>query len=240
MLQTINKVTDYLKSISFIEVVYIVGSFAKGVTSHDIDMLLIGRDINKQKLQYSMIKDIGATMVLVNDDSISCQIDGFDFDFAFLSEDLLMRRANDITQMRLFGEHRNWCVGYWMPEGFLYDLKRAKIVFDKSGVVRECVNHLLSNYETTRQNLIEEIKKEIKLKSKTMPDLFYYNIILRRDVLAAFLRLTNLIEEWELTSFKHIDKKIRNTWYGQELKMLESLTDEQFPAACEALLQRYF
>ena len=41
MIQTVNRVANYLKSIPSLEAVYIVGSFSKGVTSHDIDMLLI-------------------------------------------------------------------------------------------------------------------------------------------------------------------------------------------------------
>ena len=150
MIQTVNRVANYLKSIPSLEAVYIVGSFSKGVTSHDIDMLLIGNDIEKQELHTLLIKNLRATASIVNDDSIYCQIDKIDFDFALLSLDSLFRRISDITKLQLFAEHRNWCVGYWMPEGFLYDLKMAHIVFDKSGVVGNSIDHVLSEYETIR------------------------------------------------------------------------------------------
>ena len=240
MIHTINKVTDYLKSNPCVDAAYIVGSFANGVKIHDVDMLLIGNEFDKQVLQYHLVNDLGATEVFVNDDSIACHIDGVDFDFALLAVQSLLRRAENIAQMTLFAEHRNWCVGYWMPEGFLYDLRKAQVVIEKSSTVRECIDGLLAGYGKTRRMLIEEIKKEIRLKSLLKKELAHYNTIARSDVLAAFMRIANLVEGWELTSFKHIDRKIRGTGYARELEMLAEVPDEQFAPACEAMLRRYF
>ena len=240
MLQIVDKVTESLKSVMFIETVCIVGSFANGVRANDVDLLLIGTNLDKQELERHLVENFDVKKVFANDDSIACQIEGIDFDLALLSKDMLLWRVKAIEQLQLFAEHRNWCVGYWMPEGFLYDLKRAQIIFDRSDIVRECIDSFLLSYETIRQKLIEEIKKEIQYKSKIKENFMYYNAIARSDVLSAFLRLANLLENWELTSFKHINRKIQSTWYEQELGEISRKTDAQFAVACEVLLNKYF
>lgn len=241
MNKTLNLVFSYLQSIDCIRGLFIVGSYARGICNHDVDLLLIADDsIDKYDFSRKLSLHLDAVNVFANDDSIACRISGFDFDFALLTMKSLFQRVDSISKGTFFAEHRNWCIGYWMPEGFIYDLKNSELVFCKDESIAKCINCLLSKQNMIRKRLIDDVKREILLKSRLRNDGSYYDSIARSDVLMAFLRLLNLTGNWELTSFKHITERLKDSDYSKMLEQLENASDDVFEGICKQILSEHF
>ena len=233
----IHNVADILQRIPAIRAAYLVGSYADGETGHDVDILLLVSVQNKKELIEALERDYYLDVLLVNDDSVSCVIENVPFDFAFLTIDEWRRRLGRFRQKQTYAEIRNWCVGYWLPEGFLFDMMKALCLFCKDTVIQEGVQSIAALYQDYRLELIQDIKTEVILKSKLRDDLPFYSKIARGDVLAALLRLINLSNDWRLTSFKHMDQKVRTTAYDTALRNLEQLPSEEFSDCCKALAE---
>ena len=240
MNKSINPVFSYLQSIDYIRGLFIVGSYSRGVCNHDVDLLLITDDsTDKYDLSRKLSLHLSAENMFVNDDSIACRISGSDFDFAMLTVKALFQRADSISNGTLFAEHRNWCVGYWMPEGFIYDLKNAELMFCKDESIEKCVDGLLSEQNMIQKRLIDDVKREILIKSRLRNDGSYYDYIARSDVLTAFLRLLNLTLDWELTSFKHIAERLKDSDHSKMIWQLENAPDDEFEEICKQILEHF-
>lgn len=217
----------------------IVGSYARGETLHDVDCLLISDPTEKNRLCILLNNEFSSTESFINDDSLQCKIDGVVFDFAFLSKNELVQRRKGIQQRRMKAEHRNWCVGYWMPEGFINDILNAKVVFDKSDLLADFTREIEESYSEIIKCLLEEAKREIILKSK-LGEQKLYNTLARNDIIAAFMRLINLKENWRLSSFKHISSMIECSKKYSWINQLVETEDEHFQFMCERCLQFIF
>lgn len=233
---TIEMIINGLYNYEDIMCAYFVGSYTHNSDPHDIDILLIVKNTNKERFRIFLETDFNATDCFSNDDSISCQINNMEFDFAFLTLEQLELRVQLILQNRLHADHRNWCVGYWMPEGFISDVKSAYIIFERNLRAKTNMEQLKNIKDDFTTNLMDEIQKEILLKSKLKLGMRYYNFIARSDVYAAFMRLINLQQGWNLTSFKHINRVICTTEYASILDRLMETSDEVFQKECIAVL----
>ena len=217
---------------------YFVGSYTHNSNPHDIDILLFVIRTVLVRLQIFLETKFDGEYFFSNADSISCKVSNREFDFAFLTLEQLEYRVQSILQNRLYADHRNWCVGFWMPEGFISDVKNAQVIFERDLRAKRSIEQLSAGEETFKTNLMGEIRKEIILKSKLIPGMRYYNFIARSDVYAALMRLINLQEGWGLTSFKHINRVICTTEYAIILARLMETPDEVFQEVCRDALRQ--
>lgn len=165
-------------------------------------------------------------------------MNNIEFDFAFLMLEQLEYRVQLILQNRLYAVHRNWCVGSWLPEGFIFDVENAQVIFERDLRAKRSMARLKAGKDAFKTNLMGEIRREILLKSKLKPGMRYYNSIARSDVYAALMRLINLQKGWDLTSFKHMSRAISTTEYVIILDRLMETSDEVFQEECKAVLQQ--
>lgn len=228
---------SWLQTCENILCAYFVGSYTRTSVPHDIDILLIVENTNNILFKKNLQANFKLSYIFANDDSVSCEMNNIKFDFAFLTLSQFEDRVKKILQNQTFAEHRNWCVGYWLPEGFISDLRSAKIIFERDQIVRTYIDKFKDNECNINSTLIEEVKKEILFKSNLKTDLKYYNSIARNDVYVAFFRLINLKNRWGLTSFKHIVKKISSTKYSNTIEELMNTPDDDFKETSAKLLQ---
>lgn len=169
-------------------------------------LLQVGASINTRKtkdIDYILITDEGFDVVgtlekklkwdnfKIIDDSIRFTLDNEIINIAIFNAKEFRERIDNIFNGKIYGEHREWVIGYWLPEAFLQDLMEAKEIFDKSFYIT-IVSMITDDYEHYIVSLVSRIKNELSICESFLANSNIPKIISKNKAYLAVLRLYNL------------------------------------------------
>jgi len=202
------KLLYYLKENKKIRSTCIVGSYLHCSKYNGIDMLITTNEDREWVKDYLRQK-LDIDEFFACDDSISFSYDGTKYNIAIYSNSGLKTILDSIINNRIYGECREWCLGYWTPEGFLFDIKNAKILFDKGNLLVKYIQRIDYNFNPVIRLLKNRIIQEINLRAEITCE----GLLNRANNLFisfAIMRLINIHSGWFLSNFKEIVKKINS------------------------------
>lgn len=217
--EQINQLIKCLQKDKKVKAAYFVGSYLYCKEFKDIDFLIIYNEAIK-----NLVVKIKSSLPVDNinfcDDSFSFIYSGQKYNLAVFSEDRIKTLLKSISSGWLYGECREWCLGYWMPEAFLFDLKNAKKIFDKKDTITGILKNL--NYDTVLSDICNRINKEITLRDEMSCENFFTSLN-ETFLNLAILRLINIKSKWCLSNFKKIKEKTLQLEKEEIFKILKEI-----------------
>lgn len=161
----INIIARKSKELCFSRVLILSGSARKNKTVDNVDLLLITNKnisdknifkiINKKYFikTYKNCHTFNIKNILFNITIMDIQ----EFDFYF--NEIVVRK-------KIEPSYRNWCLGYFIPEAFLGDLKNSKIIFEKIDFNQKYRNKLIKYPQKIKSELIQSTLNDLEIKEK--------------------------------------------------------------------------
>ena len=132
--------------------------------------------------------------------------------------------------------HRIWCLGYWLPESFIENLKIMRIINDKNS----CMDYLkkIAGKDSiyAKQRIVEYCLKEIQIKYEMLKKVKSKSVeysFLKNDIILCLIRGLKLINGDLLISYKKIDTIIKelnnnnlNSFINSEINGIEIIIKE--------------
>lgn len=184
-----------------------VGSSLVERNAKDIDYILIGNQEKKEIINY-LNTILESALVSELDDSFRFELDGKIINIAVFNENDFDYRIHRIMTCELYGELREWVIGYWLPEAFMKDVIDGYIVFD-NGYFKNKQQELIENQESIIFALTKRVKLEIEccigeLNTGVIPSIITYS-----KLLLSLLRFYNLKNKTIEKNFSKIVLKIK-------------------------------
>lgn len=189
----------------------LVGSAVENYKYNDIDFLMIVDDINNVKSK--ILSCMCEYVISICDDAIKINnYKGNKISIALYSKN----KVNDIIDDFISGilcnpTHRTWCLGYWMPESFVENLRKMKIINDPTNYMNNIKNKLNKEHIYAKKAIIKECLEEIKIKynylSKSNVESLEYTLY-KNDIILCIIRGLKILNNEFLVSFKKIKQEI--------------------------------
>lgn len=170
----INDIVKKFKVASFSKVLILVGSAIKKKTVKNVDILLItSRNIYDKDIfkivdkeyfigKYNDCYTFNIKNILFNITAVSIK----DFDIYF---------NKTLKQKELEPSYRNWCLGYFIPEAFLGDLKDSKVIFQKIDFIKKYKDKLIKYPKTLKIKIIKSSLNDLEIKERLFNKAFKKN-----------------------------------------------------------------
>jgi len=203
-----------LKQISNIDCIFFVGSALDNIEAQDIDLLVIMKNESNSSNCLKIVKEkLSSYHPIISDDSIRIlnkykkEINIAVFDSIFFGNKVL----NILENKQFYGENRIWCIGDWLPEILLYDLKNAiPFYWVNNSEIKSIFEKVNSYYEEVMKTIFEECKENFQFmieKSDSYVELDNLPLeILKREIILNLIRYLFLKNKIYNGSIKKIDK----------------------------------
>ncbi|MED1790176.1 hypothetical protein P4V47_22365 [Brevibacillus laterosporus] len=207
-----------LKQQEYINGIALVGSINISDSFNDYDLLIL----HEHEEVFRKLKNIFSEYnISTIDDSIRITFEdnNKDINLALYTNKEFSNKVYCLfKENNPIGEHREWAIGYWLPEMLIQDLLKCTIIYDKENNFNDILNFISGREVDFRNMIIEKCKCEINTKinylNSKISDLEIK--IIRNDLLLTFIRLSSLLTCSDLTGFKKLDSKL-NTYFYQML-----------------------
>lgn len=213
-----NKIISILGNQNVISICRVGSSLIKNKCK-DIDYLVISN--NKEELKKCIKKEISSKIIAI-DDSYRFEIDGFVCDIALYNKDEFIYKINNIINLNNYGEQREWATGYWLPEGFILDIIKAKVLIDKQDFIGNIIINQKKGYEEFRKKMIERVKIQIDVAKNNLTTINEFRVVSYSNLCLALLRLYNLSLDRQIISFKKILADTKNSQLSEEFERIFS------------------
>lgn len=213
-----NKIIKVLKKQNVISICRVGSSLIKNKCK-DIDYLVISS--NKEELKNCIKEEITSKIIAI-DDSYRFEIDGFICDIALYNKDEFIYKINNIINLNNYGEQREWATGYWLPEGFMLDIIKAKVLIDKDNFIQSIIIKQKEGYNDFRKKMIERVKIQIGVAKNNLTTINEFRVISYSNLCLALLRLYNLSLNKQIISFKKILADTKNSQLSEEFEKIFS------------------
>ena len=201
-----DKLNEVLKSNDIDNSLSLVGSAVSRKEYNDLDFLMAADnvDICKNKI-INCFKEYNVSLC---DDAVKIG-DYYDKEISiaiYSKYDIDNIVKSFVSGKKITCEHRTWCIGYWIPESFIANLRRMWIINDPDDYYKKIKNIINKNSIYAFQCILGEIIEELKIKyelirkSNGLSYDFYKN-----DLILASIRGLKLINNEYLVSYKNID-----------------------------------
>ncbi len=195
------------------EAVLLVGSAAEvDILARDVDLLVLSQSgVVSEEALLSTKDDLFATGCAKSDDSYRFSSNGLpDVSVAFMATDSVMHEVTTFaTGQNVAGERRYWAPGCRLPEAFMGDILAGKVLHSESCALSE-MRHLLTPYpEAARKALLRYCEQEISVKLELLeafPDNELNSVVVRGDLIIAFVRAAYVVSGQYLRGMKRIEK----------------------------------
>ncbi|SDY23738.1 hypothetical protein [Thermoactinomyces sp. DSM 45892] len=199
----VRKVVADLSVEDYIESIALVGSININRTFNDYDLLVLhtGDQIYDRVAQlfseyYTIMCDDSIRIGVENEKDINIAL--------FTLDEFHNKIANIFKPAQPIGEHREWAMGYWIPEVLIQDILYSKILYDKKSEFESIIQYVKTNMTSYREMILARCVEEVNLKilymSKT--ENLLEIAMLRNDLLLVFMRIYSLREFDFLSGFK--------------------------------------
>ena len=189
----------------------LVGSAAIKKDFNDMDFLMIVDDIKKAR--QILFEAFNKYDVSICDDAVKISnLIPYQVSFALYEKEKVNEIVNNfMTGKNLETKHKVWCIAYWLPESFIEDLRKMKVINDNGNYLTNIKKQVSKNSIYAFKTIIDECLQEILIKKenlKKLPNTSIEYVCLKNEIIFSLLRVLYLLKDKYLTSFKHIDKLI--------------------------------
>lgn len=213
--QVTMNIINILKQQDYINGIALVGSINISDSFHDYDLLIL----HEHNDIFGKLKNIFSeynTSIVDDSIRITFEDNNKDVNLALYTNKELSNKVYSLFKKNNpIGEHREWAIGYWLPEMLIQDLLNCTVIYDKENNFRNIFHYIKGKEVDFRNMFIEKCKCEINTKIKYLnshiSDLEIR--IIRNDLLLAFIRLSSLLNCLHFTGFKKLDSKLNRHFY---------------------------
>ena len=191
----------------------IVGSAIKNNNYNDVDFLMV---VDNIELVIERINEAFKNLVVTKSDD-AIRIDNFSkktFSIALYEEKRIIQIINDyIEGKNLETTHRIWCLGYWIPESLIINLKDMIILNDKNDFMIDLKNKLSKDSIYAKKAIVKECLEEIRVKSELLSNISINSMeysFYKNDIILSTVRAFSIVKGNFLMSFKKLEQVIKN------------------------------
>ncbi len=226
----IKSVIEVLESMDWVVYIVQVGSSTFEKNPKDIDLLVgaVSSSEETYQLLWKALKENGMNNIERSDDALRFTFEGSVFDIAIYAHKKVYDIVTGVvTGTLLEGRLAHWATKAWLPEGFCADLRKGKILQDKSGILKSLIKSIRSYPKIFREKILEMCSLEINSKlddlCKVAPKSIESTLI-RSDIIAALIRYAFAYDEIYLRSYKKLDENAKEL--GVRGRKIFSLTTQ--------------
>lgn len=189
-----------------------VGSSIKNDNFYDIDLLFVVDDkvnglfrLSECFADYNIsISDDAFKILNLYQHEISVAV------YSFIEIEQIV--YNYITGKKVVCEHRSWAIGYWICEGFIYDLQNCKILYDSNDRLETIKRNLMGKSLYGEKKILLDCLEEIEIKQQLLlkQQNIIQNCLLKNDIVLAMIRSCYVLCDYHLKSFKNMSKIVEN------------------------------
>ena len=151
---------------------------------------------NLLKIRYKNVKQL--------DDVVRFGFENVELSFAVYTKKHLLDKVNEILSGRRYGEIRSWTRGYWLPEGFLVDIKFGECILGDSDFFMYIKDEIENDWDSFKLKLIAQLDEEIIMKNEMMQKenmAKFWVQRLKSDIILANYRKVNINKTIPSTGF---------------------------------------
>lgn len=211
----VKTVIEMLGNLDFIVYIVQVGSSIHEKNPKDIDLLVGVLSSSEDTYQSvcEVLRRNGIDGIERSDDALRFNFEESVFDVALYSHKNVYDIVTGVvTGTLLEGRLAHWATKAWLPEGFCADLRKGKILQDKSGILKSLIESIRSYPKIFREKILERCSLEINSKidelGKSTPKSIERTLI-RSDIIAALIRYAFAYDEVYLRSYKKLDENAK-------------------------------
>ncbi|MEB4859780.1 hypothetical protein [Priestia megaterium] len=203
------EVISVLEREPYIDSIVLVGSINLSKDFNDYDLLILHQDkdifetIMRLFSEYEVIScDDSIRIVFENDKDINLAL----YTFTEFSNKV----QNVYKHTQPIGEHREWAIGYWVPEVLIQDIITCTILHDPAFKFKEIIEFVKENEQDYKSMIMKKCIQEIDTKlSYLEKNEDYIEItIIRNDLFLTFIRLYSIKNFKYLSGFKRFKNKL--------------------------------
>jgi hypothetical protein len=212
-----------LSTQSKVKAIVLVGSINISDEFNDYDLLVL---YEGSTIQDSVMKLFSDKKLVKCDDSIRIIFyKEKEINLALYNVvDFKNKVTNIFKENQPIGEHREWALGYWLPEVLVQDILNSYVLYDSSSGFNELFNYVNTNKNSFKQMMISRCTEEVKLKSMYIEtnNNILETLLLRNDLILAFMRIISLTNFRNLSGFKKFKINMERKSKEEIYKLLES------------------
>ena len=203
------EVISVLEREPYIDSIVLVGSINLSKDFNDYDLLILHQDkdifetIMRLFSEYEVIScDDSIRIVFENDKDINLAL----YTFTEFSNKV----QNVYKHNQPIGEHREWAIGYWVPEVLIQDIITCTILHDPAFKFKEIIEFVKENEQDYKSMIMKKCIQEIDTKlSYLEKNEDYIEItIIKNDLFLTFIRLYSIKNFKYLSGFKRFKNKL--------------------------------
>lgn len=209
----VNKFKNILLKNNIDYPISIVGSAIKNNNYNDVDFLMI---VDNVELAIEKINEAFKDFVVTKSDD-AIRIDNFSkktFSIALYEKKRIIQIINDFIEGKnLETTHRIWCLGYWIPESLIVNLKDMIIINDKNDFMIDLKNKLSKDSIYAKKAIVRECIEEIRIKSELLSNISINSLeysIYKNDIILSTVRAFSVVKGNFLMSFKKLELVIKD------------------------------
>ncbi len=213
--QVTMNIINILKQQDYINGIALVGSINISDNFNDYDLLILHEHDDIFGKLKNIFSEYNTSII---DDSIRITFEDSNKDInlaLYTNKEFSNKVYSLFKKNNPIGEHREWAIGYWLPEMLIQDLLNCTVIYDKLNNFHNLIRYIKGKEVDFRNLFIEKCKCEINTKIKYLnshiSDLEIK--IIRNDLLLAFIRLSSLLDCLHFTGFKKLDSKLNRYFY---------------------------
>lgn len=198
-----------------------VGSTVTNSEFKDIDYLIISENI--EQLSRDILELFKNFYIIKLDDSFRIKHGELIYNLAIFNEIDFLKKIEDILEGKILGEHREWTIGYWLPEGLLFDLLNSLIIYDDYNILQKIKVKIDSNYKEFLEKITLRITQEVEFSLGFSNKYRVINEIKKNSILLSLLRFFNLSFDKRLINFeKMLDSALNSELKKEFTNLLEN------------------
>ncbi len=220
----IKSIIKLLQSLDWIVYIVQVGSSIREKNPKDIDLLVgvVSSSEDTYHHLWKVLEENGIDNIERSDDALRFTFERSVFDIALYTHKKVYDIVTGVvTGTLLEGRLAHWATKAWLPEGFCADLRKGKIIQDKSGVLRSLIKSIRGYPRVFKEKILERCSLEIENKLDQLSRLdpkSIESVLIRSDIIAALIRYAFAYEEIYLRSYKRLNESAKGLGaHGREI-----------------------
>lgn len=217
------------KDLRCLEGLFAVGSQLHSTPTTDLDFIFVSscKRSEAQELIANFIKNnFSYKHINKLDDSVQIQFNNFNFpivSFGVYERNEIESLVNRfLTGENVYGVHRPWATGYWVPEALMADIVNAKPLIAED-LLLSLKSKLTPYPAIARQAIITLCNEEIQIKSKKEGQ-DWKSILNRKEVILAKYREIFAKQGVYLNGFKDLQGQATRSGNGELIKLIDEFT----------------
>jgi len=210
---TIDSLINSLIKEKYIMSIWQVGSSTREKVYNDIDILITHSHTDNEilkKIIETRVRELFFNHKVITIDDAVRIFYNVEISIAIYSHSDLCDLLKTILKGKMiYGNVRQWAIGYWIPEALLHDLQTGKCLFHMQ--IQDDIKCIISKntdilFRAIINNLMQEIEIKSKLRKKTKTNYIEKKLI-ERDLILAIVRIAFAIDKLMFGGYKRLEEK---------------------------------